>query len=451
MLYESISLVENITNLDFFGAGVEIDTPSGGSINITIPGLTAQDEGTTLTNRTKVINFEGAGVTVTEPTDDEITVTIPGGSGGSDLTVEEEGTPLSTAATKLNFVGAGVTVTEPVANELTITIPGGGSSGSSGSGSSGVVYDETLTTAAASITLPVLDYNKTYDIVVSGSISSTNANALLQINADITSTNYEGSILVADPIVGASSIATYLDGQMYLLSNDTTSNLSHSFCTLSRGKFSSQLYRTIGGGAALIISNAKYLPSISSYTSLSIVATSGNLEIGTRVTITERGAGGGGSSTPESVFVKDKTSATTASTATTWNIRQYDTVIGSTPSWFTMPTTSNFTLTAGTYDLRVKAWGLDLQGSQLRLYNVTTSSADDDHYGLVTYGAASDEVSTIDELEIFNLVVASTTTFRIEHYSAASGFLVLDASGLGIPGDSLGLVESGSLKITKNA
>jgi hypothetical protein len=446
--YDTFFISSGVDQMEFYGAGVEVQEVSPGQVYVTVPGLSTLSEEVLLNFKTTHINFEGAGVTATETVPGFITVTIPGSSGGSDLIVEEEGSPLSTAATKLNFIGAGVTVTEPVENELTITIPGGGSSGGGGSGG-GVVYDETLTTAAASITLPVLDYYKTYDIVVSGSIGSTNTNALLRINADTTSTNYEGSILVVDPIIDASAVATYLDGQMYVLSNTTISNPSHSFCTLSQGKFSSQLFRLIGGRAALIISNVKYLPSISAYTSLSIATTSGNLEAGTRVTITERGAGGGGSSTPESVFVKDKTTVTTSSTATTWNLREYDTIIGSTPSWFTLPTSSTFTLGAGTYELKAKAWGLDLQGSQLRLYNVTASSADNNHYGIATYGAASDEVSTIDELEIYNLVVTSTTTFRIEHYSAAAGFLVLDDTGLGIPGDGAGLVDSGSLYIRK--
>ena len=52
--------------------------------------------------------------------------TIPAGGGGGGHTIEDEGTPL-TQRTKLNFVGAGVTVTDDAGDDATVvTIPTGG-------------------------------------------------------------------------------------------------------------------------------------------------------------------------------------------------------------------------------------------------------------------------------------------------------------------------------------
>ena len=85
-------------------------------------GHVIQEEGSPLTQRSK-LNFIGTVVTVTDDAGNDATlVTIAGGGAGH--TIEDEGTAL-TSRTKLNFVGSGVTVTDDVANDRTIvTISG---------------------------------------------------------------------------------------------------------------------------------------------------------------------------------------------------------------------------------------------------------------------------------------------------------------------------------------
>ena len=89
--------------------------------------ITVKDEGVPLTTNASSFDFTGAGVTGTN-VGAAVTENIPGGGGGGGHTIQDEGVSL-TQRTKLNFVGAGVTVTDAGAgpDETTVTIPGGSS------------------------------------------------------------------------------------------------------------------------------------------------------------------------------------------------------------------------------------------------------------------------------------------------------------------------------------
>ena len=84
---------------------------------------TVQDEGNTLTTRSK-LDFQGDGVTVTDDaTHGKTIVTIPGGAGVAYTTVADEGTNVTQRRT-LNFIGSGVAVTDNAIDgrtEVTIT------------------------------------------------------------------------------------------------------------------------------------------------------------------------------------------------------------------------------------------------------------------------------------------------------------------------------------------
>ena len=81
-------------------------------------GHIIQDEGVSLTQRTK-LNFVGAGVGVTDDVGNDASIVTISGGGGGGHTIQDEGVSL-TQRTKLNFVGGGVAVTDDSGNDASI-------------------------------------------------------------------------------------------------------------------------------------------------------------------------------------------------------------------------------------------------------------------------------------------------------------------------------------------
>ncbi len=92
--------------------------------------LTIQQSGTTKAKTARFLNFKGTGVTSVVQTANGVTdVTISGGASSGGHTIQDEGVSL-TQRTKLNFIGAGVTATDDAANDATkITVSATGSFG----------------------------------------------------------------------------------------------------------------------------------------------------------------------------------------------------------------------------------------------------------------------------------------------------------------------------------
>lgn len=89
--------------------------------------LEALDEGSSLVNNVSSLNFVGAGVTATN-IGTAVTVTIPGGSGGGSgtpLEVQNDGIQLHPDVTVINFTGEGVTASN-AGSVVTVNISGGG-------------------------------------------------------------------------------------------------------------------------------------------------------------------------------------------------------------------------------------------------------------------------------------------------------------------------------------
>ena len=98
---------------------------------VNLPGLTVEEEGTTvgLANNVTKVNYTGAGVTASRVADDEVEVNIPGGGGGGSgitgITVAEEDNNLGTSntVTKLAFKGDGVEATRASSsNTVDVTV-----------------------------------------------------------------------------------------------------------------------------------------------------------------------------------------------------------------------------------------------------------------------------------------------------------------------------------------
>lgn len=122
---EGSTLTSALTSIDFVGSGIAA-TNSGGAVTVTVStpsAIEAKDEGSTLTSALASVDFTGDGVTATN-VGGAVTVNIPG-SGAAAITVKDEGTNLTTSLTSINFIGSGVTATNSGTN-VTVTVPGGG-------------------------------------------------------------------------------------------------------------------------------------------------------------------------------------------------------------------------------------------------------------------------------------------------------------------------------------
>lgn len=108
----------NFTTLNLEGA-IAFNDAGGGQADITI-GLAVEDDGSPILSPATTMNFAGAGVVVNSPSAGQVDVTIAGG-----VNVEDDGTPLGSFI-GLNFTGAGVTATDAGGGLATIDIPGGG-------------------------------------------------------------------------------------------------------------------------------------------------------------------------------------------------------------------------------------------------------------------------------------------------------------------------------------
>jgi len=126
---EGVTLTNNVSSLDFVGAGVTA-TAVGRSVTITIPGATGttalivQDEGVNLTTTANTLNFTGSGVTASN-VGNVVTVNIPAVI-PSTITTYDEGNLLTANTASYNFVGNSITATA-VGNAVTVTVSDAGS------------------------------------------------------------------------------------------------------------------------------------------------------------------------------------------------------------------------------------------------------------------------------------------------------------------------------------